>query len=1259
MTKKSTYEDLEQRIRTHKKGQAALKETSSTPNGMRDITDRKQAKEAELLSTSPFEQLFHKAAVPLCFVNKEVSMLKFNKQFEKTFGYSQQEISTLEEWWLLAYPDPDYRKWVIDTCYTELERAAETNTDIKPIEFEVTCKNGDIRTIIVFGSFIGDDLLLTFLDITERKQAEASLRQSEERYRTIFQASPLSIFRSTVDGELIEVNHAFAEMFGYDSSEEALREIHRKGEKQFFSSEDWKRIMAEQLASIDTIQHEIQLRKKDGKEFFANLYQRAIFDTQGQPIFFDGFIEDISERKQAEEQIRDSEVRFRTLVDHAADAFFLHDNDERGTILDVNHQACDSLGYNREELIGMTPYDYDAGLGPASIEQLEARMDDGKMIAFETLHRRKDGTVFPVEVRARPLWQGERQLSVALVRDITERKQAEEKLKESEERFRSIFEQAANAIALIDADNGNIIEFNQRAHEGLGYSREEFEKLSLADIDALESPEDVKAHADKVREMGSDIFETKHITREGNLRDMLISAHMLNAPGKNRFMSIWTDITERKQAEQERLANVHFLESMGRVNRAMQGTNDLEQMMGDVLDEVLSIFDCDRAFLLYPCDPEAASWSAPMERTKPEYPCIHAKGLKTPMDPDASIVCRLLLESDGPVKFGPDSVHPLKREMSRRFGYKSEIVMAIYPRTGAPWVFGLHQCPYPRVWTEQEERLFQEIGRRLEDALTSLLMYRNLQESEQRYRMVFENSPVSIWEEDFSGVKNLFDGLRKEKVTDIEAYFAQHPEAVRQCADLVKIVDVNRVTVEMHGAANKEELLAGLVNTFTPESFDTFRQELICLWNGCTEMASDAVIKTLAGDRRNVLVYFSVCSGHEQTLSKVIVSLTDITERKRLEEELIRAQKLEFVGLLAGGIAHDFNNILTVILGNVSMARMQVASEDDIFKMLSEAEMATMRAQALTKQLLTFAKGGAPVKETASIKDLLKESSSFALRGSKSICDFSIAEDLWPVDMDVGQMSQVINNIIINSNQAMPEGGTIQVAAENLIIEDSLGLPVKPGRYIKISITDQGVGILEKHLLHIFDPYFTTKHEGSGLGLATTYSIIKKHDGHITVESQVGVGTTFHIYLPASDRAVSKKEEVKLIKGRGRILVMDDQAFLRKIVGKMLEKLGYESEFAKNGAEAIEMYKRAKEAEKHYAAVILDLTIPGGMGGKETIKNLLEIDPEIKAIVSSGYSDDPVLANFQEHGFKGMIPKPFEYRCLGKVLHEVLKDEKD
>jgi PAS domain S-box-containing protein len=398
--------------------------------------------------------------------------------------------------------------------------------------------------------------------------------------------------------------------------------------------------------------------------------------------------------------------------------------------------------------------------------------------------------------------------------------------------------------------------------------------------------------------------------------------------------------------------------------------------------------------------------------------------------------------------------------------------------------------------------------------------------------------------------------------------------------------------------------------------------------------------------------------GSNGEVEQLLAVSRDITEQKQMEEELLTARKLESVGMLAGGIAHDFNNILTAIIGNVSMARMQSRPGDEMFDLLSGAETASIRAQTLTRQLLTFAKGGAPVKETASIKDVIRESSLLVLRGSKTRCDFSLAEDLWPAEVDFAQMSLGINNIVINADRAMPEGGIIRVAAENLIIDDGQSLPLKPGRYIRVSISDQGAGIAEKHLANIFDPYFTTKEKGRGLELATTYSIIKRHDGHITVESQLGEGTTFHIYLPASDKAVPEKEEVKLIKGHGRILVMDDEELIREMVGRMLEKLGYESEFAEDGAVAIEMYKEAQESEKPYDAVILDLTIPGGMGGKEAIEKLLDIDSEVKAIVSSGYSDDPVMSNFQEYGFMGMIPKPFEFQSLSKVLHEAIKGKR-
>ena len=499
-----------------------------------------------------------------------------------------------------------------------------------------------------------------------------------------------------------------------------------------------------------------------------------------------------------------------------------------------------------------------------------------------------------------------------------------------------------------------------------------------------------------------------------------------------------------------------------------------------------------------------------------------------------------------------------------------------------------------------------------------------LRESEKKYRTVFDNTGTAtvIIEEDTS------ISLANSKFEDLTGYARKELEGKKSWTEFVGTEDLERMK-KQHELRRK---------------------------NGNAALtAYEFRIIDRKGDMKDILLTIDMIPGTKQS----IASLQDISDHKRLEEEILKAQKLESVGLLAGGIAHDFNNILTTIIGNIAMAKMQVASEDELFEMLSEAEMASLRAQALTKQLLTFAKGGVPVKEIASIRDIIKESCLFVLRGSKSSVEFSISEDLLPAEVDAGQISQVINNIVINANQAMPEGGVIQVKAENLTIDDRHGLPLKPGRYIRIAIKDQGLGISEKHLAKVFDPYFTTKQVGSGLGLTVTYSIIKNHDGHIAVESQLGVGTTFHIYLPASDKAVPEKEEVKLIKGQGTILVMDDDASLRKMVGRILVNLGYEAEVAKDGAEAIRMYKDAQEAGKPYDAVIMDLTIPGGMGGKVAINKLIEIDPEVKAIVSSGYSDDPVLANFQEYGFKGMMPKPFESHALGKVLHEVLQGEKE
>ena len=389
--------------------------------------------------------------------------------------------------------------------------------------------------------------------------------------------------------------------------------------------------------------------------------------------------------------------------------------------------------------------------------------------------------------------------------------------------------------------------------------------------------------------------------------------------------------------------------------------------------------------------------------------------------------------------------------------------------------------------------------------------------------------------------------------------------------------------------------------------------------------------------------------------STYIVTVTDITDTKNVEKEQARMGKLESLGVLAGGIAHDFNNILTMILGNVSLARMYMGKDrEKTQEKLINAEQAITRAKDLTQQLLTFSKGGAPIKKIIAIGDFLKDVCQFALTGTPVICKFDLDHELLPVEVDEGQMTQAIGHIVINGHQAMRDGGTIRIKAENSIVGTSAdNLPA--GKYINISITDEGNGIPDENLNNIFDPYFTTKQKGSGLGLAVCYSVIKSHKGHIKVESTLGVGTTFHIYLPVFEGHQHERKNVEegtFSASGGRILVMDDEDSIREMMGDILSSYGYVVDFARNGEEAVSLYQ-----DDTYDVVILDLTIPGGMGGKETMKELLRIDPRVKVIVSSGYSSDPIMSDYKQYGFRNVIAKPYKMEELEEVIERVIAED--
>jgi PAS domain S-box-containing protein len=496
-----------------------------------------------------------------------------------------------------------------------------------------------------------------------------------------------------------------------------------------------------------------------------------------------------------------------------------------------------------------------------------------------------------------------------------------------------------------------------------------------------------------------------------------------------------------------------------------------------------------------------------------------------------------------------------------------------------------------------------------------------VRESEERYRTLQVNIPVGV--------------------------FRSTPEG--------KMISVNPAMVRMFGCDSEEELLAlPAVDLYrVPQQ----REELLNLLVEKGE-ATHFEVQMKRKDRSNFWASLNIKALFDEQ-GKVIHQdgiLEDITERKKIEEELLKAEKLESVGLLAGGIAHDFNNILAAVLVNVGLARLYIKKEDKVLEKLSETEKAILRAKDLTQQLLTFSKGGAPITSPASIDRLLTDTADFALSGSNVRCDCMVPDDLWDVEIDEGQVSQVIQNLIINAVQAMPEGGVIRIGAENISIAAGKGPPLKEGKYIRITIRDQGIGIPNGHLGKVFDPFFTTKQRGSGLGLSTAYSIIKNHNGLITVDSALGQGATFSIYLPAAVRkeGEKKKSKPKVMEGQGKILLMDDEDIILEAISELLREIGYIVKTAKNGGEAIKIYEKARQANQPFDALILDLIVPGGLGGQETLRELLKIDPDVKAVASSGYSINPIMANYKEYGFSGAITKPFKIKELTTLLRNVI-----
>lgn len=863
---------------------------------------------------------------------------------------------------------------------------------------------------------------------------------------------------------------------------------------------------------------------------------------------------------------------------------------------------------------------------------------------------------------------------------------------------------------------------------------------------------------------------------------------------RNGLGVIVTDITAQKKAEEEHIAHVQTFENMERINRAIREAGGVEEMLDKVLETTLSIFNCDRSWLLYPCDPEVPTLRVPMERTLPEYPGAFAKGTEIPNTPGLIKLEKKMLDSDKPLiivsKTGEEVPDSLKA-----FSVLSQMTIILYPRVDKPWIFGLHQCSHPRTWTEEDQWLFQEISRRIADGLSTLLFLQNLRESERRYRTLFEQAgdaiflinldgtirdanhrvcemfdlpkeellnrnyldfvhpkyhrdseikksglregkrydsyekeflrksgepfPVEINVTSVSGqngepryyqsiVRDITERKRTEKITsvlyeiskavnvtqDLENLYPQIHKSLSTIIDTTNFyialydeakniitfpysVDEKDDNFDIIDARNSGSLTAEVINNGKPllltkkQLERRYREERTTpigtpahSWVGVPLRVKNNLIGVIAVQsysnsglysKKDVKLLESV----SEQIAIAVHNKQMEDEKKKLEAQLFQAQKMESIGRLAGGIAHDFNNILTSIKGYAELLKIQYCDPSSKEKHAADVILKGVeRAANLTKQLLGFARGGkynpVPLNANNVIEEIVSVSEKIF---EKNITvTYLFEEDVGTIEADRHQLDQVLTNLIINAWDAMPRGGVLSFKTENVFLDDDFSFrfpEFQPGEYVKISITDTGVGMTEEIQKHIFEPFFTTKGEGkgTGLGLATVYGIVKSHNGHISVYSEPGQGTTFSLYFPVSDsEIVETKKEFNIVKGEATILVVDDEESVRGMAEDMLEVLGYNVLTAEDGRSAVNIYK---EKKNEIDLVILDMIMPV-MAGKETYRALRKIAPDVKVLLASGYSENDNTREILDEGALGFVQKPFGIQELSKTLSETL-----
>jgi PAS domain S-box-containing protein len=816
-------------------------------------------------------------------------------------------------------------------------------------------------------------------------------------------------------------------------------------------------------------------------------------------------------------------------------------------------------------------------------------------------------------------------------RERREREKTQAALQRTNEMLRAIIEAAPVAIIGLDQDEQVDAVWNPAAEKMLGWRAQEVMGKPPPTVSADQKGACGHLHTLIHQDKAQKGAEVRWQRRDAvPIECGTYVSPLYDTQGRpSGSIAVLVDITAHKQAESERLANLWFFESMDKINLAIQRAKGLEQMMQDVLDAVLSILDCDRVFLMYPCDPDSPTWSSPMERTKPEYPGVLDLKLEIPMDPQVAETLRILLAADGPVTFGPGGEHPLPEDVSEQFGFKCFMSMAIHPKIGGFWQFGIHQCTHVRQWTAEEKRLFQEIGRRLADALTSLLSFRDLRKNEAFLDMIVDHIPNMIFVKD---------------------------------AQTLEFVRFNKAGEQLVGYP-REALLGKTDYEFFPkEEADFFsKKDRQVLAAKVLVDIPEETIRTKRKEKR-ILHTKKLPLLDETGKPQYLLGIAeDITEKKKLEERYRQAQKMEAIGQLAGGVAHDFNNMLGVIMGYAELALEKAAGNEPLQRQIAAIRDAGYRSAEITRQLLAFAR-----KQTIRPKSLdLNKTVERMLKLLRRLIGEDIdlvwqpGSDLWPIKMDPSQVDQILANLCVNARDAITGVGRVTIETQKVVLDEIYcdeHAGASPGDYVMLAVSDDGSGMDNRTRDKIFEPFFTTKElgKGTGLGLATVYGIVKQNNGLVYVYSEPEYGSTFRIYLPRHRVKREPSREATpptpRLRGDEAILLVEDEPTLLELVRLVLERFGYKVLATSKPEEAIAM---ASKNADNINLLITDLVMPK-MTGRDLLKHLTPICPNLKCLYMSGYTGRAIASQGVLEEGVNFIQKPFSKAELATKVREIL-----